>query len=40
MDYFLGIKALKEDDLDKQTPIIGEEISERKDDEPDMGGLY
>ena len=30
----------KEDDLDKQTPIIGEEISDRKDDEPDMGGLY
>ena len=30
----------KNDDLDKQTPIIGDEISDKKDDEPDMGGLY
>ena len=30
----------KNDDLDKQTPIIGDEISDKKEDEPDMGELY
>lgn len=30
----------KDDDLNAQTKVIGEDVSTKSDDEPDMGGLY